>query len=239
MAITAAQRSRLFGPPGQCPKVNVATPWGIVAQAHPHVAGLFLDACREAVRVSPWRPRRIDSYAFRAIRGSYVPSLHGWAMAWDFFATPPTVPPPGGVWTPYNGVPASFAAPFQRRGFTWGAGWRRADVPHIEWNGPPPGGPTTYQPLPPTAATTRGVFMALSDSQQGELYNLVRNDHAALQALRIEVDGLRANVHTLQAKVDALNVTGYQLRDSLSALIRRLFGVDEKLKNDHEPFWRK
>lgn len=234
MALLPVTRNRFFGAPGRVAKTTVMTPWGIRAEVHQAVAGVFLAACHEAYATCSWRPRRCDSYANRAIRGSYNPSLHSYALAWDFFATPPTQAPPGGVWTPYNAVPANFAACFIRRGFTWGAYWKRRDVPHIEWSGPPPGAYIPY--TPPVAAAPGGFLMALSDSQQGELYNVIRNDHGALQALRVKVD-------ELERKIDAQNEASiahrYEMRNTLAALIRRLFGVDEVRKNDSEPFWKK
>lgn len=82
-----------------------------------------------------WVPQRIDSYNCRQIRGSSSWSRHAYAAAWDFFATGPTEPPPGGVWKPDNTVPPWFAHHFKKRGFTWGAEWSRADWPHLEWSG--------------------------------------------------------------------------------------------------------
>lgn len=262
MGLTPQTRNRLYGAPGKVPRVWVTLPWGMRVQAHQAVAGLFLDACRDADRECSWKPRRCDGYVNRPIRGSYNPSLHAYALAWDFFATSPGVPPPGGVWTPHNGMPHAFAEPFRRRGFTWGAGWKRADVPHIEWAQAPPGGRiiVVTDPTPPPArpAPRGGFLMALSDAQQGELYNLARNDHEALQALRVKVDHLEAHLtaahdadvrHRYELRDtlatlarshhDASVKMAYELRDTLAALTRRLFGVDEKKKNDDEPFWKK
>lgn len=143
MRLNIATRNNFFGVPGKSPRLVITTPWGVRVQCHQYVAGLFIEACDEATRTHKWRPRRIDGYANRAIRGSRAPSLHGYALAWDFFATPPGVNPPGGVWTPSDGVPAAFARAFTRRGFTWGASWKRKDIPHIEWAGAPP----TYRPI--------------------------------------------------------------------------------------------
>ncbi len=230
MALRPASRNQLFGAPGRIAKTTVVTPWGLRAEVHRSVAGVFLAACHEAYATCSWRPRRCDSYANRPIRGSYNPSLHSYALAWDFFVTPPTKAPPGGVWTPHNAVPANFAGCFTRRGFTWGARWKRRDIPHIEWSGPPPGAHTPYTP------PAGGFLMALSDNQQGELYNLIRNDHGALQALRVKVDELERKI---DSQYGATITHGYELRDTLAALTRRLFGVDENKKNDHEPFWKK
>ncbi len=145
--LTSTERIRAYGHPGHADKVRIPTPWGIPVMCHRLVVDVFTDACNEAAATVAWRPLRIDSYNYRTIRDSAEPSLHGWPLAWDFFATPPNVPPPGGVWTPDDGVPADFAACFTRRGFTWGATWARKDVPHIEWAGPPPG-PVTHT-IPP------------------------------------------------------------------------------------------
>lgn len=146
--LTTAQRTASFGAPGNVDRIVVTTPWGVRTQVHRKVAGVFLAACNDAHRTSRWRPQRVDGYNHRPVRGSSSPSLHGYALAWDFFATPPNVAPPGGVWTPHNGLPADFAACFTRRGFTWGATWARSDVPHIEWAGYPPATSASFTPQP-------------------------------------------------------------------------------------------
>lgn len=79
------------------------------------------------------RVERIDSYNCRPIRGSETLSWHGKGAALDIFATPPEVPPPGGVWTPDNTYGKAFARCFTDLGFTWGANWTREDRPHIQW----------------------------------------------------------------------------------------------------------
>lgn len=143
--IPAALRASIFGQPGHVERDAYLTPWGVPTQCHELILPLFRDACEEAVLL-PWDPQRIDSYNPRPIRGEDGDeldewSLHAWCLAWDFFVTPPNVPPPGGVWTPHNGVPEAFARCFTRRGFRWGGDWTsRRDVPHIEWAGgtPPP-----------------------------------------------------------------------------------------------------
>lgn len=151
--ISASSRAATFGQPGQVDKVQVVTPWGISVWCHEKLAERFLAACRDAV-ADAWKPQRIDSYNPRPIRGYDGSSLeewsmHSWALAWDFFVTPPDVSPPGGVWTPDNGVPESFAAVFEGYGFRWGGRWAsRQDVPHIEWaEGEPP--PLDQPPPPP------------------------------------------------------------------------------------------
>lgn len=134
MGISYASRVQIFGLSGNGRAQRVMTPWGMTTQCHEIVVPLFKEACVEAA-FSPWDPQRIDGYAYRRIRNSLSFSLHSWALAWDFFITPPGVVPPGGVWTPDNPVPDHFARAFERRGFTWGKHWLRKDVPHIEWNG--------------------------------------------------------------------------------------------------------
>lgn len=152
MAINPRERARIFGPPGRGDYVTIVTPWGMKVVAHRLIAALFLEACREAYEEVPWwRPKRIDSYANRPIRGSSSPSMHAYALAWDFFITGPNVPPPGGVWTPDNPVPPEFAECFTRRGFRWGAQFSRVDLPHIEWpNGLPDYTATPARPAPPS-----------------------------------------------------------------------------------------
>lgn len=132
--ITEAERTRIFGAP--CTPSNhrqYRTPWGLWATVHFMVLPRFAAACDLAKRASSWVPLRLDSYNCRKVRDRDAWSIHSWAMAWDFFATPPNVPPPGGVWTPDNPVPPEFAAAFGRYGFTWGRDFDRQDLPHIEW----------------------------------------------------------------------------------------------------------
>lgn len=159
--LTESELNDLLGRPKTFQPVQVQTrlPWTPrlksgrvqVVYAHPLVADLFVDVCHEAASRSSWVPQRIDSYSPRAIRGYRLPtgwrlgdkgtSRHAWAVAWDIFATPADVPPPGGVWTPENPVPADFAAPFEQAGFVWGRRWNRRDDPHIELGKAPPSGP--------------------------------------------------------------------------------------------------
>jgi hypothetical protein len=147
--VSAVTRASIFGQPGQVERVQVVTPWGLPTLCHALIAPLFLAACAEAAVRSGWNPLRIDSYNPRPIRGEDGStlsewSLHAWCLAWDFFATPPGVDPPGGVWTPDNGVTEEFAECFERYGFRWGGRWTdRPDVPHIEWAG---GRPPEVQP---------------------------------------------------------------------------------------------
>lgn len=156
--ISTAERTRIFGE--ACVSTNLATlttPWGIRVRCHRLLVPVFLDACHHAAaEVVEWRPQRIDSFACRPIRGTSSGfSLHSWGLAFDFFATAPNVPPPGGVWTPDNAVPPSFARCFTERGFTWGALFERRDVPHIEWAAGRP--PLSPQPLPPPSTPLHRV----------------------------------------------------------------------------------
>ena len=157
--LSARGMSAAYGRPDQIRGVPVQSrlPWAPprsgagnvqVVLVHPLLVDVFLDACGAATRNSSWRPRRIDSHVVRPIRGLRKPrgwkigdegtSSHSWCTAWDMFATPSDVPPPGGVWTPANGLPAEFAAEFEKRGFTWGGRWKRTDLPHLEWRQAPP-----------------------------------------------------------------------------------------------------
>lgn len=138
--LTDAQRRRFFGE--HCTaseRVTTVTPWGIKVQVHRQILDVYIAACTAAyARVPWWRPQRIDGFNCRQIRGSTAWSLHAYALAHDYFITAPGVPPPGGVWTPDNGVPPEFAECFTELGFTWGATFNRKDVPHIEWAAAPP-----------------------------------------------------------------------------------------------------
>lgn len=182
--LTDPARRKLYGPLDKYPngalgvtKFNLTTvtlPWGMRVTVHRLIAGVLLSACVEADLVSRWNPRRVDSFNPRTIRGSTALSLHALGLAVDVFATGPGVPPPGGVWTPDNGVPADFAEPFLARGFTWGATWTRRDVPHIEWAGglprftsPPRPGVDGASPAPPPvppAATIEDDVIRQGDS---------------------------------------------------------------------------
>lgn len=163
-----AERSRLFGQPGDRSYLRtVETPWGIRVPVHEKIVGVFSEACRRAGRVA-WNPRRIDSFNPRPIRGSSVWSIHSWALAFDFFATPPGVPPPGGVWTPANGVPAEFAKCFTDLGFTWGATFTRCDVPHIEWADRPPTTIPQEDDVTPEELRLIGVKIEQETDKQGD-----------------------------------------------------------------------
>lgn len=147
--ISDTKRRQLYGPVvthGDDGGLGVASselrlitlPWGMRVQCHRLLVDVMREACWQADAHSGWKPQRVDSFAPRLIRGGSSMSLHAFGLAFDFFATLPGVPPPGGVWTPDNGVSLEFAEHFVRAGFTWGATWAREDVPHIEWAGSPP-----------------------------------------------------------------------------------------------------
>lgn len=156
MALTRRQKNELFGIPGAAAVVDVSSrlPWTPRTQAekvqvvlaHVLIADEFVAACHAAAAGSTWVPQRIDSLSVRSIRGKedgWTPggpntSNHAWALAFDFFATPADLYPPGGVWTPHNGVPEEFARAFTDRGWRWGGNWGKpVDTPHIEYAGRP------------------------------------------------------------------------------------------------------
>ncbi|MDQ3344561.1 MAG: peptidoglycan-binding protein [Actinomycetota bacterium] len=138
--ISNTERNQRFGNFGHVTLRRVETPWGVPTMVHAALADVYMEACKEAAAQCSWRPQRIDSYNPRLIRGSSSPSMHGWCLAWDIFATGPTTPPPGGVWHPTDTFADDFARCFERRGFYWGQRFGRQDWPHMEWPGPPPGG---------------------------------------------------------------------------------------------------
>jgi len=114
-------------------RTTYTTPWGISVQVNKELLPRFREACERASRNSRWKPRRIDSYNCRAIRGSTRYSRHAYAAAWDFFDRP--WGQPVDVWGSANAPPADFARCFEALGFTWGARWTsRKDYPHIEWS---------------------------------------------------------------------------------------------------------
>lgn len=164
MPISTSERDRIYG---RCQTARIKshrTPWGDTARVHELVLSLFAEACNEASRVSGWKPRRIDSYNCRNVRGSQSPSLHSYGLAWDFFATDEGVPPPGGVWKPDNTVPHDFAQCFTRRGFRWGANFSRQDWPHIEW---PHAAPTTGKDVHPMPMNNSLVAIMIPKSGTG------------------------------------------------------------------------
>jgi hypothetical protein len=138
--IGTTERRRLFGEPGDRSRTRtVRTPWGISVTVNDAVESRFSRACRLANERSSWRPRRIDSYAVRPVRGSSDWSLHAFGLAWDFFSSAPGVPPPGGVWAETSAPDAAFRQAFYEVGFHLGANFTtRKDYPHIEWASPPP-----------------------------------------------------------------------------------------------------
>jgi hypothetical protein len=159
--ITNTERARIFGP--RCTPANFVTlhtPWGIHVTVHHLVADIFGDACDHARRTSAWTPARIDGYACRAIRGSQAPSLHSWALAWDFFDTPM----PASIWGPDNAPDAPFRQAFKDFGFYAGAEFSsRADYPHLEWAaGTPPVHSST-----PTTSPAETVYPTTRHSMEG------------------------------------------------------------------------
>lgn len=138
--ISQAERIKMFGQPGDRARItSVSTPWGITVQVHVRVKDRFLAACAAAAAASSWKPRRIDSYNKRNVRGGTEWSLHSWPLAWDFFSSPPNVTPPGGVWAETSAPDAAFRNAFKGQGFYLGAEFsRRKDYPHVEWASEPP-----------------------------------------------------------------------------------------------------
>jgi hypothetical protein len=134
--ISQDERTRLFGPHGDRGRITqVTTPWGIKVSCHVAVKEVFLAACADADRSSHWKPKRIDSFNDRPIRGSTTWSNHAWALAWDFFDTAN----PADVWGAANAPDNAFREAFRRGGFYCGADYRdRKDYPHIEWSSAPP-----------------------------------------------------------------------------------------------------
>lgn len=133
-------RIRLFGQPGDRQRTTVVrTPWGIDVTVHRDVEARFRDAMADAAKSSSWKPRRIDSYAVRNVRGSDDLSLHSFGLAYDFFSSAPGVAPPGGVWAETSAPDKAFRDAFKRHGFYLGAEFSgRKDYPHIEWAAAPP-----------------------------------------------------------------------------------------------------
>lgn len=173
--LSQTQRTRWYGEPTNVNSINVAgnipyrpalpdgTPQSV--RVHPLLADHFVDTCIAANKASSYKPQRMDSHVVRAIRGSRIYSVHSWASAWDIFTTKPTVPPPGGVWTPdehfVSGISsaekriepsfAKFVEAFLEAGYWWGGFFRRTtkpsgqsrgpagmDTPHFEWRQAPP-----------------------------------------------------------------------------------------------------
>lgn len=134
-AISYSERDTIFGRHGDRTRTTqVTTPWGISVTVNKVIREKFLDACNAAAAASSWRPHRIDSYADRPIRGGTEWSLHSYGLAWDFFASDPGVPPPGGVWAETSAPPPAFRNAFAAKGFRLGANYSsRKDYPHIEW----------------------------------------------------------------------------------------------------------
>src|SRR5688572_6329383 len=112
--LTGAQRLSVYGPlvtyqtaagPQQGVPLAalrmVTSPWGPKVRIHHLIADHWLDTAHAAAAEVPeFAPRRIDSFAPRAIRGSTSISLHAYGLANDWFTTPMPTTPPGGVWDP-------------------------------------------------------------------------------------------------------------------------------------------
>ena len=211
--ISNAERSHLFGPPGDRSQlVTVDTPWGIRVAVHEKIAATFVAACREADRRSRWKPRRIDSFNPRPIRGSTAWSIHSWALAFDFFATGPNVPPPGGVWTPANGVPADFASAFTDLGFTWGATFSRKDVPHIEWAAAPPTG----------TPTDEGDDLMPNDAAE-----IIKNQWNQAKVDQDRHEALLKRIDSQTDQIDRYSVWQMRQAGVADADIRRILGKDK------------
>lgn len=220
--ITNDERSRIFGPPcaPQNHRIHL-TPWGIRTTVHFLVLPRFAAACELAKRTSQWAPLRIDGFVCRNIRDSDEWSIHSWAMAWDFFATPPDVPPPGGVWTPHNGVPPSFAAAFERFGFSWGANFTRQDVPHIEWAAGRPD-PLTIPAPPPQEDDD------LTPEQDARLKAIADEVGRLATVIRDPNDSLMTDVNALAEEVGRLAVV---IRDPNTGIAKRLDDLTELVRN--------
>jgi hypothetical protein len=176
--ISYAERDRIFGRPGSVARQQVTTPWGLRVWCHELLAGRFLAACQLADRVSRWKPARIDSYAYRDVRGSTSPSLHSYALAWDFFDRP--YPQPVDVWGPTNAPTRDFRDAFTAFGFALGADFTtRKDYPHIEWCAGRPLAITAVPPAPDSSAPPlkprrqRTVFLVQHPNGVVELCALV------------------------------------------------------------------
>lgn len=135
-----ADRIRYFGQPGDRQRTTtITTVFGIPVTLNMLIVEQFKAATAEAMKVSTWRPRRIDSYNVRKIAGSSDWSLHSFGLAFDIFSSAPGVYPPGGVWAETSAPDKAFRDAFKRHGFHLGADFsRRKDYPHIEWAAAPP-----------------------------------------------------------------------------------------------------
>jgi hypothetical protein len=138
--IGTADRIRYFGQPGDRQRATtIGTVFGIPVTINLLIIEQFKAAALEAMKVSKWRPRRIDSYNVRPVRGSDDWSLHSFGLAFDFFSSAPGVHPPGGVWAETSAPDKAFRDAFKRHGFHLGSDFsRRKDYPHIEWASAPP-----------------------------------------------------------------------------------------------------
>lgn len=148
--LTDQQRRAAFGAPCTEQQLITVDLWGQRVRAHQLVATQLIRTCQLAHEILVHRgighevPLRVDSYNCRPIRSQDPPevraavSMHAYGLAWDLFRTPPSIPPPGGVWTPTAKLPKALVDVFELAGFTWGGRWARRDEPHFEWAAPPP-----------------------------------------------------------------------------------------------------
>lgn len=218
--ITTTERTRIFGAP--CTPSNhrnYLTPWGIRTVCHFLVLPRFAAACDLAKRASTWVPQRIDAYACRNIRESDDWSIHAWAMAWDFFATPPGMDPPGGVWTPDNPVPPEFAAAFGRFGFTCGRDFGRQDLPHIEWADGRPD---------PISAPSPQEDDDMTPEQDARLKAIAEEMGKLATVIRDPVDSIMTDVNALADEVGQLAIV---IRDPHTGIAKRLDDLTELVRN--------
>lgn len=167
--ISETERRRIFGNP--CGRYQtVVTPWNLSVICHPLLVDRFRMACDAANIQSAWKPRRIDSYNCRTIRGSSAYSLHAYGLAWDFFDRP--YPQPVDVWGPANAPDLTFRNAFKRLGFSAGADFvTRVDYPHIEWADGQPGIVPAADPAPSPSyvrvVASQEVDMVVTDIDVG------------------------------------------------------------------------
>lgn len=183
--ISYAERARIFGAPGHVARRQVTTPWGIVVSCHELIVDRFVTACHHARYASSWTPRRIDSYNYRLVRGSTSASLHGWALAWDFFDRP--YPEPVDVWGPKNAPDKAFRDAFATHGFALGADFHtRQDWPHIEWCDGLPA--VDIRPTPTIKRRAPSMFLVQHPNGVVELCTLVAGSKIAHVGLEDPTD---------------------------------------------------
>lgn len=199
MAVSYAVRNAVFGLPGAGPRVLTMTPWSISVQCHGLIAPRFRDACRAALAASSWRPRRIDSYANRAVRGSTAASLHAYGLAWDFFDRP--LPEPVDIWGPTNAPDDAFLNAFKAHGFRLGRDFSgRKDWPHIEWADGHPGSTTVAVPV-----AVKEEDMPLNDDDMAKISAVVAKQ-VQTEVVKALVDlGIASNAGQAAANSSALH----------------------------------